>query len=184
MLDKWGGRWGKWIGHIELPSSRSEAHIFNFNLSITLQPHQPLPFPASSRELSKELIKRAEPLRERDPLHVWRTMYFTDFASSWCHVGHLGGRDSAPWWPWLLACRNHCQCVHAHHSAVFKMDNQYGPPVQHRELCSMSSGSLDGRGVWGETDTCICLAEALWCLLETITTLLIGYTPMQNKKFF
>lgn len=25
-----------------------------------------------------------------------------------------------------------------------------GPAVEHRELCSMSCGSLDGRGVWGE----------------------------------
>ena len=28
------------------------------------------------------------------------------------------------------------------------MDNQQGPTVQHMELCSMSCGSLDGRGAW------------------------------------
>ena len=28
------------------------------------------------------------------------------------------------------------------------MDNE-GPTVQHRELCLMLCGSLDGRGVWG-----------------------------------
>ena len=33
------------------------------------------------------------------------------------------------------------------HTAVFKMDNQQGPTVQHGELCSLSCGSLDGRGV-------------------------------------
>ena len=33
--------------------------------------------------------------------------------------------------------------------AVCKLDNQRGPTVQHRELCSMLCGSLDGRGVWG-----------------------------------
>jgi len=27
------------------------------------------------------------------------------------------------------------------------------------ELCSMSCGSLDGRGVWGRMDTCISFAE-------------------------
>ena len=32
-------------------------------------------------------------------------------------------------------------------------------------------------------DTCICMAESLCCSTETITTLLISYIPMQNKKF-
>ena len=36
------------------------------------------------------------------------------------------------------------------HTAVFKMDNQQGPTVKHKELCSMSCGSLDVKGVWGE----------------------------------
>ena len=32
-------------------------------------------------------------------------------------------------------------------------------------------------------NTCICMAESLWCSPETITTfLLIGSTPIQNKK--
>jgi len=52
------------------------------------------------------------------------------------------------------------------------------------ELCSMICGSsLDGRGVWGRMDTCICMAESLCCLPETIITLLNSYIPMQNKKF-
>jgi len=37
----------------------------------------------------------------------------------------------------------------------------------------MLCGSLDGRGV--------CMAGYLHCSPETITTLLIGYTPIQNK---
>ena len=44
-------------------------------------------------------------------------------------------------------------------------------------------GSLDGEGVQGRRDTCICMAESLHCSSETITILLIGYTPIQNKKF-
>ena len=33
--------------------------------------------------------------------------------------------------------------------------------------------------VWGRMDTCsICMAESLCCPPETITTLLIGYTPV------
>ena len=31
-------------------------------------------------------------------------------------------------------------------TAIFKMDNQQGPTVQHRELCSMLCDGLDGRG--------------------------------------
>ena len=50
------------------------------------------------------------------------------------------------------------------------------------ELCSMLCGSLDRRGVWGRTDTCICMAEFLQYPTETITTLLIGYITIQNKK--
>ena len=50
-----------------------------------------------------------------------------------------------------------------------------------KELCSVSRGSLDGRGVWGRMDTCVCVAESLCCLPEIITTVLIGYTQTQNK---
>ena len=34
----------------------------------------------------------------------------------------------------------------------------------------------------GRMDTCICMAESLCCPPETITTLLISYTPTQNKN--
>ena len=47
----------------------------------------------------------------------------------------------------------------------------------------MIYGSLDGRGVWARIDTCICIAESLLYSLETVTTLLINYTLIQNKKF-
>ena len=33
-------------------------------------------------------------------------------------------------------------------------------------------------------DTCIYMIESLRCLPDTITTLLIGYTPIQNKKLW
>ena len=52
------------------------------------------------------------------------------------------------------------------------------------ELCSMLYGSLDGRGIWGRMDTCIHMAESFCCSSETIISLLIGYTPIQNKVFF
>ena len=45
-------------------------------------------------------------------------------------------------------------------------------------LCS----NLDGKGSLGRVDTCICMTESLCCQPETITTLLISYTPIYNKK--
>ena len=47
----------------------------------------------------------------------------------------------------------------------------------------MSCGNLEGRGVWGRMDTCVYVAEFLHCSPKTIVTLLIGNTPIQNKKF-
>ena len=41
---------------------------------------------------------------------------------------------------------------------------------------------LDRRRVWGRMDTCIFMAKSLHCSPETVTTLLISYTPRQNKK--
>ena len=46
----------------------------------------------------------------------------------------------------------------------------------------MPTGWMRG-GVWGGMDTCICKAESFHCSLETIITLLTGYTPIQNEKF-
>ena len=51
------------------------------------------------------------------------------------------------------------------------------------ELCSVLCGCQDGSGVWERMDTCVCMAESLCYSPENITTLLIGYTPIQNKKF-
>ena len=36
------------------------------------------------------------------------------------------------------------------HTAIFKVDSQQGPTVEHRELCSVLCGSLDGREFEGE----------------------------------
>ena len=47
----------------------------------------------------------------------------------------------------------------------------------------MLCGGLGERRVGGRMDTCVCMAESLCCLPETVTTLLIGYIPIQNKKF-
>ena len=47
----------------------------------------------------------------------------------------------------------------------------------------MLCGSLNGRGVWGRMDTCICMAELLCCAPETIPTLLIGCIQYKTKSF-
>ena len=69
------------------------------------------------------------------------------------------------------------------HTAIFKMNNQQRPTVQHRELCPRLGGSLDGRGMQGRMDTCAWMTESLRFSPETITTLLIRYTPIQIKGF-
>ena len=43
-------------------------------------------------------------------------------------------------------------------------------------------GSLDKKRVWRRLDICICMTKPLSCPPETITSLLIGYTPAQNRK--
>ena len=49
-------------------------------------------------------------------------------------------------------------------------------------LCSELCGSLDGRGIWGQMDICLCRIESFCCPPEIITILLISHTPVQNKK--
>ena len=51
------------------------------------------------------------------------------------------------------------------------------------ELCSMLCSSLD-EGSLRRPDTHKYMVESLHLSPETITTLLIGYTPIQNKMFF
>ena len=57
--------------------------------------------------------------------------------------GKDGGRDSQGVWD-----------GHGH-TAVFNMESQQGPAGQHRGLCSVSCGSLDGRGLCRRKDACM-----------------------------
>ena len=43
------------------------------------------------------------------------------------------------------------------HTAMFNMDRQQGPTVQHGELRSLSRGSLDGRGLGDNGCKCRCV---------------------------
>ena len=40
-----------------------------------------------------------------------------------------------------------------------------------------------GEGIWGRMDIGICMAESLCSSAKSVRTLLMGYTPIQNKKF-
>ena len=50
--------------------------------------------------------------------------------------------------------------------------------LQYSTWNSMLPASLDGKGVWGRMDTCVCMAESLRC--EILTILSVGYTPAEN----
>ena len=44
-------------------------------------------------------------------------------------------------------------------------------------------GQLGKEGTWGRMDTCVCMAESLYCPPETTPTLLTGYSSIPNKTF-
>ena len=84
--------------------------------------------------------------------------------------GSKEGRDGLGVWDWHV------------HAAIYKMDKQQGPTVEHRELCSVLCNNLNGKRIWKRIDihvyTCICITESLCCTPETGTTLLINSTPI------
>lgn len=59
-----------------------------------------------------------------------------------CQGNKDGGRDRYGIWD-----------GHAH-TAICELDDQQGPSVEHRELCSALHGSLDGREAAGSRYTC------------------------------
>ena len=56
--------------------------------------------------------------------------------------------------------------------------------LEHRELCSVLCGGRDGGRVWGRMDTYSNMYDSLSYAPETGAALLIGCTPVQNKKVF
>ena len=50
-------------------------------------------------------------------------------------------------------------------AAGFNMENQQGPAVQHRELCSILCNNLNGKRIWKRIDTCI--IKSLCCYTWT-----------------
>ena len=71
--------------------------------------------------------------------HIQNTNRLTGWEKEFLVAGgRMGRRDSQGVWD-----------GHGH-AAVFNTENQQGPAGQHRGLCSVSYGSLDGRGAGGE----------------------------------
>ena len=60
--------------------------------------------------------------------------------------------------------------------ASISLRNDSMANLMRKMLCA----SLDGKGLGGRMDKCICMAESHQSSPETVTTLLIGYTPIQN----
>ena len=59
-----------------------------------------------------------------------------------------------------------------------KIKYQQGYSVQHKEFNSILYSNLNGKGFEKKRDACICIIKSLCCTLETITILLINYTPI------
>ena len=67
---------------------------------------------------------------------------------------------------------------------MVRMDDQQGPAVYSKGNSAPCHVAAWMRGEFGgRMDTCMHTAESLCCPPENITSLLIGYTPIQNKKF-
>ena len=95
-------------------------------------------------------------LKERTQMNLPNRKRLTDLANLWLPRGGKGtlrefGMDM--------------------YTLLYLKDLLYSTKNSAQQLC----GNLDGRGVWGRMDTCICMTESLCCSPETITTLLTGY---------
>ena len=106
--------------------------------------------------------------------HKWTYLQnrnrLTDIEDELMLLGGNGGGERLGVWDWHV------------HTAIFKIDNQQGPAVQHRELCSILCNNLNGKRIWKRIDTCVHITESLCCTPETNTTLLINYTPIDRKS--
>ena len=67
-------------------------------------------------------------------------------------------------------------------TAIFKMNNEQGPTIEHMKVCPVLCGSLGGRGVWGRIATCIRMAESLHSSPESVTMLLTSISQYKIKS--
>ena len=74
---------------------------------------------------------------------------------------------------------HHCWYEEKIVAAIYKMDNQQGPKIQHMELCSMLCGA-GWEGSLGENGYMCMSCWAPSCSTKTVRTLLINYTQTQS----
>ena len=77
----------------------------------------------------------------------------------------IEGKESRKsiWWGWHV------------HTTIFKIDNQQGSIVYHRELCLVFCNNQNGKRFQKRI---VCITESLCCTPETNTTLLINDDPV------
>ena len=90
----------------------------------------------------------------------------TDSQEKKIMVTRVGGRRIIGVWDWYWC------------TTIFKIDNQQGPTVQHREFCSAYYNNLNGKRIWKRIDTPVWITESLCHIPETLITLLFKYTPL------
>ena len=100
----------------------------------------------------------------------------------WCKWTYLQNRETHRLRIWTYGCWDE-GIVREFGKVMYTLLDSKWITSKHMELYSVLCGSLDGTGVRGRMDTCLCMAESLCCSPESTTTSLISYTPIQNKKF-
>ena len=110
--------------------------------------------PWGYKELSttEQLSTNAQNRAGQQP-QTWRT-----------NAGALGkaGRDRLGVWDWH------------EHTIIFKIDDQLGPTVQHKEFCSVFCNNLNGKRIWKKKYMYSPITE-LFCYTPKTNTLLTNY---------
>ena len=62
--------------------------------------------------------------------------------------------------------------------AMYKIEHQWKPTVEHKELYLTLCGDLNGKGIQKRGDICICMADSPCCTTETDTIFQSNYAPI------
>ena len=125
-----------------------------------------MPFAATRKGLEGVIWSE---VRQRSRNSVWHPLYVESKKKGYKWT-YKTERDSQTWRTdlWLPV-----------HTAILKRERTY---CEAQGTLLNFVGQPGWRGVWERMDTGIWMTESLHYSPETITTLLIGYTPTQNKN--
>ena len=112
-----------------------------------------------------------------------KTFIHGDFSSPVFGPSKDWGGNLTNDWKQLSVCSSDLSFISSKVSLVQSKwsHKQQGPTEQHRELCCVT-WPLNGSGVCGRMDTCICMAQSLCCPAKTVTTLLSPISQHKIKK--